>query len=87
MIYEFRCRACHRLDTMIMNVAEMESGHAPACCGTPMRKILSLARIQREPDYVTRDITGDPVRITSRQQRDKLCAEHGTAPKLVKPWV
>lgn len=87
MIYEWRCGKCHREDTAIMSVAQMEAGNAPKCCGISMRKILSLPRIQREPDYVTRDITGDPVRITSRKQRDKLCAEHNTAPKLVKPWT
>ena len=87
MLYEFRCQECKREDTMLMPVADMEAGIAPECCGGKMRKILSLPRINPDVDYVTSDITGDPVHITSRRQQRQLCEKYGVTPKLAKPWT
>jgi hypothetical protein len=38
-------------------------------------------------DFVTDNISGDPVRITSRMQLKRLCAEHECTPSYGKGWV
>lgn len=43
--------------------------------------------IIRVPDHVTDHITGEPVRITSWRQHDRLCREHNVTPKYGKGWV
>lgn len=42
--------------------------------------------IVRDADFVTEDITGQPVRITSRRQLRRLCKEHNVEPMYGKGW-
>jgi len=57
-------------------------------CGGRMERIIgSRYYINRDLDFVTEDITGDPIRVTSRRQMKRLCEENGVMPKYGKGWV
>ena len=85
MIYTARCRDCCREEDFHSSVADRDN--TPECCNQPMRRILTAPNINPDVDYVTSDITGDPVHITSRRQQRQLCEKHGVTPKLSKPWT
>jgi len=77
--YRFGCEMCER-ETLIWMMRE-ERGKVWACgvCGKPMRQ-LPPSRLHVNVDhldFVTEDITGEPVRIQTKTQLDKLCAENG----------
>jgi hypothetical protein len=58
-------------------------------CGGAQKRLISF-RIGLHTDYasrdfVTEDITGEPIRITSRRQERELCKQHGIDRKDGKP--
>ena len=77
--YRFGCEGCE-VDTLVWCVRE--DRHLPrkcAKCGKAMKQ-LAPSRINvncDRLDYVTSDITGEPVRIATRRQLDDLCARNG----------
>lgn len=82
-LYDFRCTGCGikfeeyaKMDDKITGCTE--------CGGTATRLITSNYHIQADyasKDWVTSDITGSEVRITSRKQLRKLCNDHGVYAK------
>lgn len=78
-IYRFTCDACERDQEVVCErVARTEPRFCPLC-GVSLRQ-LPPSRIHvncDRLDYVTADITGEPVRIQTKTQLDKLCEANG----------
>ena len=84
-LYDFQCDSCDKVQE---HFAKMDETTRECICGGLMqRKISTNYFVHGEVDFVTDHITGDPVRITSRKQMDRLCKEHGVTPKFGKGWV
>lgn len=85
MIYEAKCKYCGKISEYSATVDNRLD--TPVCCTAKMTKIITLNyRIGRQPDFVTDNISGEPIRIHSFQQMEKLCTEHCVTPKPNKGW-
>lgn len=79
-LYRFECQECEYEATF--HSVPSKRPTRPKCddCGKEMNRVYSRGSLQAQAntrDYVTEDITGEPVRIQSRKQEDALCAENG----------
>ena len=77
-LYDFKCDTCEDVVEAWAKVDEKTI--ACHCGGCMLRKITSNYSIHADfasKDFVTDDITGEPVRITSRRQMRSLMKEHG----------
>lgn len=82
--YDFKCGGCGRISEYY---ARMDDRVRDCKCGGTMcRLITSRYGINRSLDFVTDNITGDPVHITSKRQHERLCREHNVTPKIGKGW-
>lgn len=81
MIYECHCLICGRKKEIIRKMKDRND--TPVCCGQKMHRIISAPYVG-VVDFITSDITGKPVHITSHKQHDKLCKEHNVAPVGIK---
>ena len=84
-LYDYCCKACGDTQEHYAKVDEREQ--TCVCGGTATRIFSSRYFINPDIDYVTANITGDPVRITSRRQLDQMCKEHGVYQKIGKGWT
>ena len=82
-LYDFRCRECGAQEERYAGMDEREA-ECSTCQGQMKRLITSKIHLQTDyasASFVTADITGDPVRITSRKQLRSLCEAHDVRPK------
>jgi len=82
-LYDFLCDQCGNKEERYAKMDERQA-ECPTCQGA-MRRLITT-RINLQTDYasssfVTPDITGTPVRITSRKQMRELCDRHEVRPK------
>lgn len=86
-LYDFKC-PCGNIEEAW---AKMDEKTKTCECGQDMtRMITSNFNIDADfasRDYVTDNITGSPVRITSKKQLRSLCRDNGVMPKYGKGWV
>lgn len=88
-LFDFRCLdpKCANVEEHYAKVDERKSV-CSVCGGESTRLITSRYAIHADyasKDFVTSDITGSEVRITSRKQMRKLCKEFGVSPKEGPP--
>lgn len=81
-LYDFKCAKCGRIEE---HWAKMDEKMHMCDCGHESDRLIT-SRIYLQTDYasrdfVTADITGSEVRITSRKQLRNLCKENGVTPK------
>jgi len=55
-------------------------------CGKEMKRIPGGYHVIGDLDFVTENITGKPVHVTSRKQHKRLMQEHGVMEKYGKGW-
>ena len=82
--YDFRCKACDKVEEHYAGMLDKPIGKCDACGGESKRLIScthSIAADFASNDFVTDDISGEPVRITSNKQMNSLMKEHGVEPK------
>lgn len=86
MIYDCQCQKCERIEEIIRSVADRDN--TPICCGQQMKRIITTNyHVIPDYDFVTADITGDPVHITSKKQHDRLCKEHNSQQVYGNRWI
>jgi len=84
-LYNYMCPKCGSRRDAFRKITDRHQG--PACCNTPMeQKITGQYAIHGNVDFVTDDITGDPIRIESRKQHDQVCEKNGVSPMYGKGW-
>ena len=86
-LYDFKCDSCKKV---IEHYASMDEHTKDCICGGLMNRIIT-SRFHIDADYassdfVTEDITGNPVRITSKKQMRQLCEKNSVSPKFGKGW-
>ncbi len=84
-LYDYSCVGCGLVHEALMPVSQQETP-CPRCAGTAKRIFTSKYYINPDIDFVTDNVTGDPVRYTSRKQLDKALAEKGLYQKYGKNW-
>lgn len=83
MIYDCKCEKCEKVEEIVRSVAERNN--TPLCCGQPMKRMITVNyNVYSDLNFMTEDITGSPVQITSRQQHDRLCRENNVSPMGLK---
>jgi len=84
-LYDFECLSCGRIAE---HYASMDETTKPCvACGMNAKRIISTNTfVMRDENFVTDNITGDPVRITSRRQLRDLEKRHGVTQKIGKGW-
>lgn len=84
--YDFKCSTCNKVEEKWAGINERQG---LCSCGGEQKRLISC-RISLHTDYasrdfVTADLTGEPVRITSRRQENELCKQHSVTRKEGKP--
>lgn len=84
-IYDYQCNKSTRV---FERFAGVEEKTARCKCGSRAKRIFSANYyVHSDIDFVTDNLTGDPVRVGSRVQLKRLCEENGVTPKIGKGWV
>jgi len=86
-LYEYRCLDCGKQEERYAGMEE-KLAECSACKGQMKRLITSKFHLHTDyasRDFVTTDLTGEPVRITSRKQERELCKEYGVERKEGRP--
>ena len=81
-LYDFECPT-HGVSE---HYASMDETTRKCECGKNMKRLISFSNIIPDADFVTDDLTGEPVRITSNRQLNRLCKETGNQPSYGKNW-
>ncbi len=83
-LYDFKCENCGNVQEKFAKIDEITS---PCDCGTEMKRLIT-SRYYVNPDieYVTDNISGDPIRVSSRKQLRGLLRQHGLVERYGKGW-
>lgn len=81
MIYDCQCKVCGKIEEIIRTISCRYD--TPICCDKRMDLVILDVNIS-VVDFVTSDITGSPLHITSHKQHDRLCKENNVAPMGMK---
>jgi len=85
-LYDHKCLSCAKVTEARMHVEDRRI-ECPACGGEADRIFSARYYVNPDVDFVTDNITGEPVRVGSRVQLARLCREHGVSEKYGKGWV
>lgn len=77
--YTFRCDCGHEWNAF-QHMSEAKTHLACTRCKGIGRRIFKAPRIAVFQEFVTADITGEPVRISSTRQELDICKRNGVAP-------
>ena len=84
-IYDFECLECKVRDERHAKIDETKK--TCAYCGGEMKRLItSRYNVIGDVEFVTDNITGNPVRVTSRRQLKKLMQENDVVQKYGKGW-
>jgi len=83
-LYDFRCQECGGVSEHFAGVEERQV--SCGCGGISHRLITSRYYLNPDVEFLTDNITGDPIRITSRKMLDRVCKENGITQKTGKGW-
>lgn len=75
-VYRFKCGECGKRSELSMPMAEMDASKRPSCCNLIMEREYSEVRVHVFKPYVEDRFTGEPIHISSPEQRDKLMKEN-----------
>lgn len=76
-MYTFACPCCSHYDDQFHRMASVPKHPKCPKCGQKMGRIYRPPQISVFSEYVTSDITGSPVAVTSRRAENDLCKAHG----------
>lgn len=86
-LYSYRCTSCGAEQDLHRSVDDRAIPAPCTECDGTAEKILTVpSAVHGDIEFVTDNITGDNVRITSKKQLRNLCAEHGVTEKIGKGW-
>jgi len=63
-----------------------DHANGPECCGEIMKQVYN-AKVSTFKEFVTDNITGEPVRVSSEKQHQKLLKEHNLGQIYGKGWI
>ena len=84
-LYDFQCTECRNIHEHYAHIEE----RIKTCetCGGLMKRMIGIGQnVIGDIDFVTDNITGKPIRITSRKQLRGLLKKHGLYEKYGKGW-
>ncbi len=84
-IYDYRCRECGHVEEQVKHVDDV-TDECEKCAATSDRIFSAQYYINPDVDFVTDNITGENVRVTSRKQLDRLMKDHGLYQRYGKGW-
>ena len=87
MLYDFKCPSC---DTITEQWAKVDELSKPCPkCSTPMKRLITTrySVVGDLESYVDYEITGEPIRVQSKQHRAKLLKQHELVEKIGKGWT
>lgn len=86
-IYAYECKGCQKqFDRYVHYTTSLN----PECeCGSPTEKIWRVTRHMAASafPFVTTNITGQPIEVTSPRHLDELCKMHGVTNRPDAAWV
>jgi putative FmdB family regulatory protein len=84
-LYDFKCTECGQVQEHIAHIEE-RIGECVDCQGLTKRMISANYNVIGDVDFVTDNITGDPIRVSSRKQLRGLMERYDVAEKYGKQW-
>ena len=85
LLYDFRCTECGVKQEHTADI-EQRTVECVDCGGLAKRLITSNHFVHGDIDFVTDNITGEPMRIGSRKQLKDLEKRHEVSAKYGKGW-
>lgn len=83
-LYDHRCRECGAVFEAFARIDEREV--SCVCDGKADRILSSRYYVHPDINFVTDNLTGEPVRVDSRKKLRRLLAENGLYEKVGKGW-
>jgi putative FmdB family regulatory protein len=77
--YTYECACGHTFD-QVLRMHDYTLEYPCPRCRETARRIYKPIQISVFTPFVTSDITGEPVEISSRRTENALCKEHGVTP-------
>ena len=86
-IYDFKCDSCGAIEERFAKVSDTTG--VCSTCNNPMHRIITTrySVIGDLESYVDYEITGEPIRVQSKQHRAKLLKQHELVEKIGKGWT
>lgn len=84
-LYDYQCEDCQQVEERYAGMDQPEL-ECRQCGGKAHRVFSTRYWVHGEPDYVTDNISGKPVRVTSRRQLRDLLKQHGLMERFGKGW-
>ncbi len=84
-LYDFECARCSHTEEHFAGIEELTLP-CSECGGNMKRLITSNHYVVGDVDFVTDNITGDPIRVDSRRKLRDLERKHGIVQKIGKGW-
>ena len=85
-LYDATCRECGKTFEHFAKVDERRV-QCIECGGEAWRILTTNYSVHGDVDFVTDNISGEPVRVTSKRQLRQLMTRHGVSEKYGKGWV
>ena len=85
LLYDFRCTKCDLKQERLAEIEQKELD-CTKCSGLSKRLITANYFVHGDLDFVTDNITGEPIRIGSRKQLKELEKKHEVSAKYGKGW-
>ena len=83
-LYDFECESC---GAVVEHYAGVDERSMRCSCGANSRRLITTRySVIGDVEFVTDNITGDPVRITSRRQLHRMLKENGLSETYGKGW-
>lgn len=74
-VYPFECDECGQTDAVFAKMDDC--GAEQMClCGHEMRRVYGRVNVEVFKPFIEEGFDGKPIEITSKAQRDALCAQH-----------
>ena len=87
-IYQFECEACKKGFERYLSLRKEKN---PPCeCGGATQRVWALGVKQKGDSvypYITKNITGKPLEITSASHLEKVCKENGVVNRADTAWL
>ena len=86
-LYDYKCKSCDRVQEWYCSIDNL-GGEVPCeKCNKPMHRLIGQrVTVSGDVDFVTDNITGKPLHVSSKRQLRELCKRNNIEPIYGKGW-
>lgn len=78
-VYTYICKRCAKASDLVCSIRQRRPKRRRCVCGGTSTRHFTVPQVSFFKPYVTSNITGEPIEISSAGQEDEVCNRHGLA--------